>query len=411
MTQQVQQHTFANGLTLLAERMEHVRSAAMYFLVPAGCSYDPPEHLGLASVLSEMITRGAGERDSRDLTLALDNLGLDRSESVGLLHTRFWGTTLARNLMPALAIYADILRSPHLPEEELEPSQALAIQDIKGLEDEPGARVMVELRKHLYPAPLSNDHRGTISGIESLTHQVIRAHHARRYHPDGTILSIAGNVEWEKVRDLVGELFGDWKGSKTEPLTFGPAPDKRAHLDKELEQTQIAIAYPSVPVGHADYYAAMGAANVLSGGMASRLFTELREKRGLCYSVGASYGPMKDRGSVFAHAASLNRQAQEALDVLLAEIQKLPKGIEEEEVDRVRVGLKTSLIMQQESTSARATAMASDWYSLGRIRGFDEIQSAIEGMSARTILDHLKRHPPREFSVVTLGPQALTVAV
>src|SRR3954447_19210850 len=104
VAQEVYQQTFPNGLTLLAERMEHVRSAALNFLVPAGCVYDPPEQAGVASVLAEMITRGAGERDSRELTLALDNLGFDRDESVGSMHTRFWGATLARNIPPALEI-------------------------------------------------------------------------------------------------------------------------------------------------------------------------------------------------------------------------------------------------------------------------------------------------------------------
>src|SRR5437660_8437190 len=94
LSQEVFHHTFANGLTLLAERMEHVRSAALNFLVPAGCVYDPPGQLGIASLLSELITRGAGARDSRELTLTLDGLGLDRDESVGAMHMRFWGATL-----------------------------------------------------------------------------------------------------------------------------------------------------------------------------------------------------------------------------------------------------------------------------------------------------------------------------
>ncbi|MFO0842823.1 MAG: pitrilysin family protein [Gemmataceae bacterium] len=410
MPQQVHQHTFANGLTLLAERMEHVRSAAMYFLVPAGCAFDPPDFPGVGGILADMLTRGAGELDSQQLTMALDNLGLDRSEGVGLMHMRFWGTTLARNLPAALRLYADILRRPHLPEDELEPCQALAIQDIKGLEDEPGSRVMVELRRHLYPPPLSNDHRGTVEGVEGLTLAALKKQHGRLFRPNGTILSVAGNVEWEPLRDLVGELFADWPGAAEPPLTLGQPPGKRAHLTKELEQTQIAIGFPSVPVGDSDYYAALGAVNVLSGGMGARLFTEIREKEGLCYSVGASYQPMKDRGSVIAYAASLNHQAQRTLDKLLEELQKLPRGIEDEEVDRVRVGLKTSLIMQQESTSARATSLASDWYYLGRVRGFDEIQSAIEGLSAASILAHLRRHPPVEFSIVTLGPSPLTAA-
>jgi predicted Zn-dependent peptidase len=410
VTQQVFQHTYANGLTLLAERIEHVRSAAMYFLVPAGCAFDPPEHPGLAGLLADMSTRGAGDLDSRELTLALDNLGLDRSESVGLMHMRYWGTTLARNLPQALRLYADILRRPHLPEDELESCQALAIQDIKGLEDEPGSRVMVELRKHLYPAPLSNDHRGTVEGIESLTLPALRRHHERFFRPNGTILSVAGNIEYGPLREQVGELFSDWHGSAEAPLKLGAMPGKRAHLEKQVEQTQIAVAYPSVPVGHADYYAALGAVNVLSGGMGSRLFTELREKEGLCYSVSASYQPMKDRGSVIGYAASLNHQAQRCLDKLLEQLEKLPRGIEDEEVARVRVGLKTSLIMQQESTSARATSLASDWYYLGRVRSFAEIQEAVEGLTASNILGHLRRHPPGEYSIVTLGPAPLTAA-
>ena len=108
MGQQVYQHTFPNGLVLLAERMDHVRSAAINFMVPAGSAFDPPGKLGVASVLAEMITRGAGDRDSRELALALDNLGVDRDESVGAVNMRFWGSTLARNVPAGLHIYADI---------------------------------------------------------------------------------------------------------------------------------------------------------------------------------------------------------------------------------------------------------------------------------------------------------------
>ena len=151
MGQQVFQHTLPNGLVLLAERMEHVRSAALNFLVPAGCAYDPPGRFGIASILAELITRGAGERDSRALSLALDGLGVDRDESVGAINIRFWGSTLARNVSAALDIYADIVLRPHLPAEELEPVQALAIQDIQSLEDSPQQKVMIELRRRYYP--------------------------------------------------------------------------------------------------------------------------------------------------------------------------------------------------------------------------------------------------------------------
>src|SRR5215471_10233415 len=188
----IYQRAYSNGLTLLAERMDHVRSAALNFLIPAGCTQDPPRHLGVASVLSDLITRGAGERDSRELSLALDNLGLDRDESVGGIHMRFWGATLARNLMPALDIYADIIRRPHLPADEIEAVRALALQDLQGLEDEPRQKVLIELRRRHYPSPLGQDRRGTLAGIQSLNAKIIRDHYHRFFTPRGTILSVAG---------------------------------------------------------------------------------------------------------------------------------------------------------------------------------------------------------------------------
>jgi predicted Zn-dependent peptidase len=407
--QQVYQQTFANGLTLLAERMDHVRSAAVNFLVPAGCVYDPPEQAGIANILSELITRGAGARDSRELTLALDNLGLDRSESVGTMHTRFWGATVASNLPAALEIYADILVRPHLPEEDLDAVKALALQDLRGLEDEPRSKVLVALRKQHYPAPLSNDHRGTDETIEALTPAMVRTHHHRLFRPDGTIITVAGNVGWEPLREQVGRLFGDWRGQTNRTFTCGPQPSKRNHLTKELEQTQIAVAYASVPIGDPDFYAAQGAVNVLSGNMSSRLFTEIREKEGLCYAVWATYQTLKDRASIISYAGSRNERAQRTLDLLLRELKRLPEGIEAEEVERMQAGLKSSLIMQQESTSARAGALASDWYYLGRVRPVEEIQAAIDALTPEVLIRHLRRCPPGDFTIVTLGPQQLSV--
>ena len=403
----IHQHTFPNGLTLLAERMEHVRSAALNFLVPAGCTQDPARHLGVASVLSDLITRGAGNRDSRELSLALDNLGLDRDESVGGIHMRFWGATLARNLLPALEIYADVIRRPHLPADEVEAVRALALQDLQGLEDEPRQKVLIELRRRHYPSPLGQDRRGTKAGINSLNAEVIRSHYRRLFTPLGTIISVAGNIEWKELKGEVNRLFCDWDGPPPPPLKVGKQPAKRAHLPKETQQTQIAIAYPSVPIGHPDYYAALGAVNVLSGGMSARLFTEVREKRGLCYAVWATYTTFKDRASVLCYAGTTNERAQETLDVTLGELQRLQEGISADEVERVQAGLKSSLIMQEESTSARAGTLASDWYYLGRVRSPEEIQAAVNALTPRKITHHVRRFPPSDFTIVTLGPKSL----
>jgi predicted Zn-dependent peptidase len=389
--------------------MPHVRSAALNFLVPAGCVYDPPKHAGMGAVLAALMMRGAGKRNSRELMLALDSLGVDHDESVGSLHMRFWGSTLARNIAKALEIYADVLRRPHLPKAELDPVKALAFQDLQSLEDDPKQKALVELRRRHYPPPLGQDRRGTPEGIRSLKADTLRTHYQHYFQPRGAILSIAGNVEWKPLLALAKKLFVDWKPGAEPELKLGKPLPKRDHLMKETEQTQIGIAFDSVAFGQPHYYAALGAVNVLSGGMSARLFTEVREKRGLCYAVWATYQTFKDRGSILCYAGTTNERAQETLDVTLQELERLQQGIEPDEVARVQAGLKSSLIMQEESTSARAGSIASDWYYLGRVRSFDEIQQAINALTPESIIDYLKQHPPGDYTIVTLGPRSLAV--
>src|SRR5947209_11844801 len=172
-------------------------------------------------------------------------------------------------------------------------------------------------------------------------------------------------------------------------------------------QTQLALASPSVPFGQPDYYAAQGAVQVLSGGMGARLFTEVREKRGLCYSVYASYQTFKDRACILVYAGTTNERAQETLDVTVRELRRLEQGVNADEVERVQAGLKSAVIMQEESTSARAGALASEWYYLGRVRPLEEIQAAINGLTPEGIVAHVRRYPPRDCTVVTLGPTPL----
>lgn len=409
MGQQVYQHTLPNGLVLLAERMEHVRSAAINFLVPAGSAFDPPGKFGVASVLAEMMPRGAGDRTSRELTLALDNLGVDRDESVGAINMRFWGSTLARNVPAALDIYADIVLRPHLPEAELEPIQSLALQDLQALEDAPQSKVMVELRRRYYPSPLNKDRRGTEADIKALTIAAVKAQYKRFVRPNGAILSVAGNIQWEPLKAQVERLFGDWKPGKDTEATPRRHKPASAHIEKDTQQTQIALAFPSVPVTDPDYYNARAAAAVLSGGMSSRLFTEVREKRSLCYSVHAFHETFKTQGSMMAYAGTRALYAQRTLDVLMREFHRLKDGIDADEIDRVKAGLKSSLIMQEESTGARAGAIATDWYYLGRVRPPEEIQRVIDGLNPGAILGYLDRFPVRDITLVTLGPAALTV--
>lgn len=409
MGQEVYQHTFPNGLTLLAERMEHLRSVAFNFLIPAGSIYDPREKIGTASFLSEWIVRGAGQRDSRSLSLALDNLGVDRNESVGAYSMRFWGATLSSNLMPALEIYSDIILRPHLSDEEQEAVQSLAIQEIESIEDDPRQKVFIELKKRHYPAPLGVDRRGTLESVQTIGTEDVKAFHRRHFHPASSILSVAGNFDWHELRDHVEKLFGSWSGDVPPPYAETPPQRGSVHLEKETTQTQIAFAYPSVPFGHEDYYKANAAVQILSGGMSGRLFTEVREKRGLCYAVSASYQTFKTCAAILCYAGTTTERAQETLDVTIGELFRLADGLEEDEVDRLKAGLKSSLIMQEESTSARAGALASDWYYLGRVRSLQEIQYAVDILTTDSIVEHVRAHPPKSTTLVTLGAKPLVI--
>ena len=409
MEHQVFSHTLPNGLVLVAERMGHVRSAAVNVLVPAGYAHDPAGRLGVATILSELLARGAGDRDSRQLSLALDGLGVDWDVAPGPLNMRVWGSTLGRNVPATLEIFADILRRPHLPEAELDPAKDLALQDLQGLEDSPQEQVLVELHRRYYPSPLNQDARGRAEDIEALTIDAVKAQYRRHVRPNGAILAVAGDIEWESLKGQVERLFGDWPAGEGVAVKPGPPAPTSGHIGKETQQTQVALAYPSVPVAHADYYPAQAAVGVLSAGMSSRLFTEVREKRGLCYSVSAWHEAFKDRGSMLAYVGSAAHQAQEALDVLVGELRRLADGVTDDEVDRVKAKLKAGQIMKGESTGARAAAIAADWYHLGRVRSFDEIRAAIDGLTPTAVADYAARYPARDLTVVTLGPTALTL--
>ena len=267
---------------------------------------------------------------------------------------------------------------------------------------------MIEPRGY-YPPPLSQDRRGKIEDIEALTAEDVRAQYSRLFRPNGAILSVAGNVEWDKLRSQVDRLFAKWKPLDDPDLTPQAHEPKSQHLPKDTQQTQIAFALPSAQVGHPLYYAARAAEGVLSGGMSARLFTEVREKRGLCYSVGVRHGTFKGRGTMVGYAGTGAERAQQTLDVTVGELRRLKDGVTDDEIDRVKAGLKSSLIMQEESTSARAGAIATDWYLLGRVRSFDEIQAAIDGLTPAAVIEYLEHFPVRNLTLVTLGPEPLVL--
>jgi predicted Zn-dependent peptidase len=413
----IEQHEFSNGLVLVGEVMPGVQSAAFTLLIPAGAAYEVAEGVnvggGAATMVAEWITRGAGSRDSRELLTALDNLGVSHSESAQTLHTSLSAATLGRNLVPALEIFADIVLDPHCDDEEVEPIRALCLQNLRSLEDDPGTKVIYELRRRHFPEPWGRPSPGTVEGILGLTGDALRLFHRGVYRPNGTILGVAGAIDWPRLKDAVGRLFGDWKPRPDLHLPEKPGGPRRDHIVRETQQIQIALANPSATVVSPDYYRARAAVAILGGYSSARLFTEVREKRGLCYSVYAGYESQRDRAAMLCYAGTSTDRAQETLDVMLAEIQRLGReGIEPEELETMRAGLKSSLIMAQESSMSRSSALASDWYFLGRVRPLEEISAELDALTPRSVSDFAAEFMHlRDLTILTLGPTALRTPV
>src|SRR3954467_3929406 len=239
--------------------MPGVQSAAFTLLLPAGAAYEDAGGGGAATMLSEWITRGAGDRDSRELLSALDNLGVSHGESAQTLHTSLAAATLGRNLIPALELFADIVLRPHLDDEGGEPIRALTMQNLRSLEDDPGSKVIYELRRRHFPDPWGRPAPGTPEGVAGLTPDALRGVYRQGYRPNGAILGVAGAIDWPALRDAVGRLFGDWAAGPSLSVQERATGPRRAHILRETQQIQIALAYPAATVASPDYYRARAA--------------------------------------------------------------------------------------------------------------------------------------------------------
>lgn len=404
---QIETYQLPNGLTVLVESMPWLESAAFALLLPGGCGYEETSRAGLASLTCEMVQRGAGPRDSRQFLEDLELLGVEFSSSVTSSHMSFGASMPAENLGAALELYADLARRPHLDDEQLDDARQGCLQEVRAVEDDLAQKTLLQLRARYYPDPHGRASHGTEQGLEAIERADVVRHFQRAFVPREAMLSVAGKIDPVALRGTIERLFGDWSGAAPQLPAEVPPPRGYEHLLRESSQTHIGVAYPSVSYADPKFYEARAGVGILSDGMSSRLFTEVREKRGLCYSVFASCYSLRDRGSVMCYAGTTAERAQETLDVLVGELDRLCQGVDADEVRRLQSRLKSSLIMQQESSASRAGAMAMDWYYLGRVLTLDELGRIVAGLTVEKINDYLATHPPGELTVVTLGNSAL----
>jgi predicted Zn-dependent peptidase len=401
--------TLDNGIVLLGEQLPGLESVAVAFHTPAGAVHDSPGRCGLATLSGEMMLRGAGDRSSRQIVEALEGSGVQWSQAVSTSHASFSGAMVARQLPVALPIYADILRRPRLDEEQLENARQMVLQNLAGTEDDPAHRAMSALRQLHYPAPWGTPSEGLSADVEQIDIDTVRRFAADHVRPAGTIIAVAGRIDWDDFVKRAEELFGDWNTGGVSRVAAGARGPRFRHVPHDSQQTHIAVAWSAPPYRSDDSYEATAALAILGGGSSSRLFSEVRERRGLCYSVSAGYQTLRDCAAAICYSGTSAARAQQTLDVMLAEIHRLPGTIEAAELDRVKARAKSGLVMQQESSAARAGAIARQWYHLGSMRTLGEELARYDRLGVGSIESWLAANPVRDLSVVSLGREPLEV--
>jgi len=400
----------ACGLELVVEPIEGVRSAGLNWFVPAGSATEPDALQGLGSMWSELLLRGAGDLDSRAQADAFDRVGATRSVQNGRFFATISSSMLGDRLGQALPLLADMVRRPRLDPDSIEPVRTLALQALASLEDDPQERAIYAAREHHYPSPVNRSGLGTEAGLNAITRDDLMDWWTRHAVPEGSILAIAGAVEPDAVASRLEELLAGWAGSAPVPTHSVEGERGSHHLRDDTNQVQIVVVHDAPPERDESAMRERLLGAVLSGGMSGRLFTEVRERRGLCYAVHSSYGASRDFGTVTAYVGTTPERAQESLDVLFQELARVGSAegaVTRDEFDRAIVGMKANLVFSGESTAARASALASDVFKLGRPRSLDEIASAIDAISRDDLNAYAAGRSLGRPTIQTLGPTPL----
>ena len=403
----------ACGMPLLVEEMSSVRSAAIALAIPAGHGEDPLERLGMAAMWSEMLLRGCGGRSSKQDADYADSLGIGRGVSAGTYYMTLSATLLADRLPEVLSLIADMALKPTFDPDAFEPSRELALAAIEALKDDPQERCLLAARERHHPAPFSRSGLGTPDGLSAITHQELVAAWRKRCTPARSILAVAGAVRATDVAALAESAFAGWSG-QTPAFHIENTPLRGySHEVDQSNQVQIVLMHDAPPENAArdrDAWLEKVVISALSGGMSGRLFSEVREKRGLCYSVSASYRGDREYGVCLAYVGTTPERAQQSLDVLREQLEFIntPAGrITPQEFSRAIVGMKTGVVFAGESTGARAASLVIDQHRVDHPRPLEEIAAAISSITLDEVNAYLARRTIGTVTIQTLGPQEL----
>ena len=363
----VRSTTLDNGLTVLTDDMPHLESASLGIWVKAGSRTERDDEHGISHLLEHMAFKGTTSRDALAIASAIENVGGDLNAATSVEHTGYFARVLKEDVARGAEILADILQNSLFEERELERERQVIVQEIGAARDNPDDHVFDLFQQAAFPGQaIGRTILGTAESVAELTPQKIRAYMDRNYVGEHMVLCAAGHVNHDELVDLAAKRFSTLKSGTV------PEPERAAYaggehrLVSDHEQAHIVLGMEGRAYNSDGFYAIQILASILGGGMSSRLFQEVREKRGLCYSVYSFHWAFADSG-VFGVAASTGEdEVEELIPVILDELRRAAETISDEEVIRVRNQIRAGLLMSLESPSARAGQLARQQILWGR---------------------------------------------
>ena len=382
----VQITSLANGLTVVTHAMPHIETVALGVWVKAGARDELPEENGIAHFLEHMAFKGTARRSAQAIAEEIENVGGEINAATGMETTTYYARVLKDDWKLALDILCDIFTSSTLDADEMERERDVILQEIAAAKDQPDDLVFDLAQKASYgDHPLGRSILGPNSLIETMTREQMLAWRARNYWASRIVVCAAGNIDHQAFAKETDKLFGHierGQGPQRQSPNFvaGSSTEQKA-----LDQTHIVLGFSAPNYFDPRVYQLQVLASVLGGGMSSRLFQEVREKRGLCYSVFAYGTSYEDVGQLGVYAATSPDHTPELIDVTAKVMLSMGEGVSEKEVARAKAQLKTSLVMNLESASSRADQIARQFLAFGKIPDVTTLVTRIEAVTASDV--------------------------
>ena len=401
----IKTHTLSNGIRLITDTNSLCESISFGVWVGVGARFETPEINGISHVLEHMAFKGTTTRTAFDISREIEDVGGIMNAYTGRDVTAYYVKVLKSDLNLGMNIIADILQNSVMDKDELAREQGVIIQEINMSNDTPDDLVFDLYSAAAYPnQPLGRTILGTPETVRAVTSETLLAYMHRQYLAGRMIISVAGDFDADQMVAHCERMFGNIASGKIEKPEPAQYVGGASYQKKANEQVNLVVGFEGCGYTHPDYYAAAVLASLFGGGMSSRLFQEIREKRGLVYSIYAFNAPEADTGTFGIYAGTGEKEATELIPVLCDEILALPNTLKESEIVRAKQQLKARLLMREENWNTHAEGNAMDMLIRGRIVPKEEVIAQIEALDASSLQQAARRLFSGKPTVSALGP-------